>query len=289
MSIRLTGVWLSLLLAGVGVSRAAVTYERALKVAPVRLSQADLMRLIEKLRSLTETANIEAKTEPLSSETLDLSGGDRALSLGAGFSLGDLRRAPATSFSVRYAFRRTDAPIANVELQFYDFERSLRVQGASPDQVDAMVAAFALEIQESTTVFGGLEFRIWAGTLLLVLCFAMMILPQIVGLGTPSLRIWFTSAGFAAILTLWLAPWSAWFAGTAVYAADASFIVRNAASISFTGALVTIAGLVLPILRSVRTRKEVTSNKAYDTAEAPPCPDMTESPRGDRPQQPPEA
>jgi hypothetical protein len=289
MAVKLTNVCLALLLMiGAGVSPAAERYERSVKIAPVRLSHADLMRLVGTLRSLTDTANNGAKTELPGSETLDLSGGDLTLSLETGFSLSDLRRAPATSSSVRYSFTRLNAPIARVDLELLDFERTLRVQGAAPDQVDAMVAAFALQIAESTTMFGGLSFRSWAGALLWIFGFILINVPLLDRLAARRSIFWFV--GGAVLLSVWFAPWSTWFPGTAVYPTEASFIVRNAASISFFGALLTIAGLVLTIMSSVRTERRGTGGLTGDDAEASPRPAQPdENPRDNLPQQPPQA
>jgi hypothetical protein len=256
--------------ASVSLGQPAAQYERSLDIAPLRLSQADLMQLIGKLRSLTETANIGAKTELAGWETLDLSGSDRTISLETGFSLNDFRRATATSFTVHYSFARPRAPISRVDLELYDWKRTLRVQGSAADQVDAIVAAFEQQIGDSTTILGGLSFRTWAGTFLMIVGVVLINLPIVV-LG-PTQKLTVMSAGITIVLLLWLAPWSRWFPGVAVYATEASLIVRNAAWISFIGTLVTISGLGLAIFLHVRSGTRQTSESNSRRQESAPRP-----------------
>ena len=131
MTVRVTSTWLALLFLGRCVGLSAGEYGRTLEIAPVRLSQGDLMHLIDGLRTLAKTANSSFEPEHRGHETLDLAGGNITLSLGDSFSLGDFGRAPSASYSVRYSFARPEAPISRIDLELYDFERKLHVQGTA--------------------------------------------------------------------------------------------------------------------------------------------------------------
>ena len=63
----------------------AERYQQSIAIGPLRLSYSDLMRSVEKLRSLAETANRGTVASLPVSETLELSSGTFTLTFEKGF------------------------------------------------------------------------------------------------------------------------------------------------------------------------------------------------------------
>jgi hypothetical protein len=128
------------------------------------------------------------------------------------------------------------------------------VQGAAADQVDAIIAAFESQFADFATNLGGPTFRTIAG-FAGFFCLMLLLLSAVASIvGESTDKRWSLVSGIGpalAIIALNYLPWDRWFPGTAVYAGDASFIVRNGALIGFLGTVVGVVSIAIPIVQAL--------------------------------------
>jgi hypothetical protein len=217
-------------------------YTRKLGLPPIRMSYSDLSSTLETVSALLNKANTGI-TEDWRSEKLQLEGEGPGLTVSNSFGREILERGPTVAYRASYSFLvgvRQPAPISSVQIDLRDFSRELSVEGADLDQVEAIFAVAAARLSNHATVFGGF----WAktiGSLFLVFAGIGLIVHA---LPPNSLRGWTRWLSLTAGILIaggnFVLPWSELLPGTAVYAGDASIIVRRQAEISLAGVLLTV-------------------------------------------------
>jgi hypothetical protein len=125
-----------------------VTYSKSLEVPPLRISYSDLQAVLDKAASLMNTANGGLSPR----EEMELRRGELQIRM-SGHRLDQERaRLPQTLDRFEYsAITREDAPVTRVNLSFSDFSRTVRVQGQSPDHVDAVVSVLRDDLIKLST------------------------------------------------------------------------------------------------------------------------------------------
>jgi hypothetical protein len=213
------------------------------------MSYRNLFAVIERARDLIRHANQGADLT-YEHEALRLSGGGLSISLPAGFSEASLTGAPEMATDVYYYYRLRDAPLAEVELRLGDSWREVTVSGTARPQVDALIGLIQGDLSRYGVRFAGAKFRDFCGVILYLTVFICL------GLSLwlkPRPAKW--AGNFAAIfllIVIWFFPWAEWLPGTALFPGEASFVVRNAATISFISLLLGAAGLCVTIASALR-------------------------------------
>jgi hypothetical protein len=122
---------------------ADTNYSRTVELPPLRVSFEDLQAMLDKVSSLVNAAN---KGSSNWQEELQLRKGEQLVKM-SGHRLEPGRAKippPIDSFEytggVPYTGRnREETPITQVAISFYDYKRSVSVQGRSLEQVDAAI------------------------------------------------------------------------------------------------------------------------------------------------------
>ena len=69
----------------------------------------------------------------------------------------------------------------------------------------------------------------------------------------PPIHLALIATGCLCMVSVWLLPWAEWLPGLAVYRGDASFVVRNAAIISFLGLVVTLLSFFWGVVGAIQS------------------------------------
>ena len=229
------------------VCAAQATFSTEREFGPVRLSQEQLLELVDRLRSFAEQQGSTPAASDDATQILSLSDGQSTLRMSEEISMETLGSAPPVATSVSYEYRNRTGVISSIRLRLSDASRTLDITGRSRDQVEAAASVASSIISQFRTTVGGLFQRAFGAAFLIVFGLILALTPASF---TYRPRVWAQQlAGFVLTLSVWVLPWEDWFPGSAVYRGDASFFVRHAAAISFLAFLTTIVGLVWSIVR----------------------------------------
>jgi hypothetical protein len=225
-------------------SSSSYLYTKETELRPIRLSDGDLQKEIDKISNLTKSANASAAISYRENVTF-VSGKNKVEISGHQF-LSEVG-IPKSSYGFQYSFFTSDeAPISDVSIRFDDYSRRTSVSGNSPEQVDAIFSTIESDFKDYSTLIGGSLTRVF--TLVILACIFFMGI--VVGLGNcienksvRKLGVPISSAiGMILIFTL---PFKDILAGFAVYKGDASIIVRYGYQISFASLLIALLGIPL--------------------------------------------
>jgi hypothetical protein len=227
-------------------------YTKETDLLPIRLSDTELQKEIDKISNLIRLANAgvtkgyislkgykEGVTFVSGKTKIEISG-HRFLSAEVGI--------PKASYGFQYDYHAffEEAPITVVSLDFRDEFRTIRITGNSPDQVDAIFSTIESDFAEYSTFIGGSGNRV-TGEIILLYLFSMGLIGGLIycvkSKKTRHIGIPISSAiGLILIFTL---PFKDILAGFAVYRGEASFIVRYGYQISFASLLITLLAIPL--------------------------------------------
>lgn len=196
---------------------------------------------------------------PLRREELDLQRGELRVRMSGHRLEQDRARLPQTLDRFEYtASTRDAAPVSRISLSFWDFSRTLSVEGQSPDQVDAVFSVLRDDLWKLSTLIGGPIF----GSLRFMAMFLLGL--GLLFLGSSWLQtcrrtllapILFVVALLIALVFL---PIDDLLSGFTVVRGDASFMVRYGAEMSFWGLIIGVIGLglsLVPLLRQPGVRE----------------------------------
>ena len=229
---------------------------------PVRFSQEQLLKLVDRLRVFAEQQGSSPAESDDASQTLSLSDEQTTLRISEEISVETLDAAPPVSTSVYYKYRNRTGVISSINIRLWDTSRTVEISGRSRDQVEAAASVASTIISQAETIVGGRTHRAFggffllAGGLILTLFAGRIYLPlqltrpsltPSMQLTKPILSLSMQLTGLILALSIWL-PWEEWLPGTAVYRDDPSFLVRYAALSSFLGLIGTIVAIVLGVI-----------------------------------------
>jgi hypothetical protein len=254
------------------LSFAETNYSKRIELPPLRISFEELQNILNKAASLMRTAN--ALTS-IKYEKMTMGKGELTIAM-SGYRLDDnLAKIPKSLDSFEYTARVSEdiAPVTSVKLSFADYQRTLSIDGQSPDQVDAVFAALRDEISRLSTPFGGSTIRFMLGfpamyclvLALLGLALFGFVHSRYVVLLPISIIVMF----LAALIFL---PINDLFSGFSVVHGDASFIVRyepQIALFSLAAGLIMIPLSLIPLFSGTISKTEggkEAPNKANRTA-----------------------
>jgi hypothetical protein len=251
---------------------------RTTEYGPLRLSYDDLSKTVVKIHRLLQKANEGVDCER-ATEEVDINNGVVGVRIGQDFSSAAFSGAPEVAYWAEYRYDGCrEAPISTVTLSLWDSSRTLEVEGRSADQVQELTGVITEDLTPFHCVLAGFGFRsavcvvlYLAGMILLAVGLAGTIghVPRLVG---RCLGVVFMGLGLCLLLAVLACPWEKWFAGTAVYSGSTSFVERNAAEVTFLGAVAT---LLMPVLTGVldawrRKRRQGVGAPASITTETKP-------------------
>lgn len=150
------------------------------------------------------------------------------------------------------------APLTRIEMSFYDFSRTLRVEGSSPDQVDALFSTLRDDLISASSLLGGTFQKSFIFSFLFVLLIANIIhtlIDWIKSKKRPSLPPLVFSV--ICLIIISVLPVGEIFAGFSAIQGEASFMVRHGPVISFLGLVVSLAGILISYLLSKSKTGEV--------------------------------
>jgi hypothetical protein len=231
------------------------------------MSYDDLFRIVSKLALLINDANRGSDSTSIRWSRFEVSGHGSRLAFGPHTSDADLARAPSPATDVQYTYYQENAPISDVSIHLYDFTSDISVEGTDPNRVEAILSAVSEDFRGHSTWLSGFPFRVAVAILSGVL--ASLLLGNVQRLsGWKS-----TSAALSGLALLVLAVlmpvMSQWFPGTAVYRGDASFIVRNAAQISFAAFVLAPIFFIISFLQTKRLADRPGDDSGVNVPKAP--------------------
>lgn len=227
---------------------------RTTEYGPLQLSYDDLSKTVVKIHRMVQNANQGAECER-AREDVEVSNGVSGVRITGDFSPAAFSGAPEVAYSVKYTYDGcSEAPVSSVTLWLWDVARELTVAGRSADQVQGLSGVITEDLTRFQCVLAGPGFRT-VGLMALLLAGIIFLVIGLVG--TIGFEPWlvgrrsgvaFMGFGLCIFVAIQTCPWDKWFAGTAIYSGSASFLERNAADITFLGAIAT---LLMPVLTGV--------------------------------------
>lgn len=240
------------------VAHARGSYSRSETFGAVTFTHAELTEMLLTVQHFIDTAN-KAQTD-WALQSVEISDGVATEKFNGRFSAEAFKPSLSTSYRVRFWYRRRDesSPIWDVTIDFDDWSRQVKIEGADRVQVDALFALVSQGIADHRVWFGGFGFRMLAMLLL-------WILSAILAEATFSKGSFvFPSARWRAVLVLaapalsvllLFQPFGPWLPGAAIYAVDTTFWGRHAALISFLAALLTVFAILQAVYLARRPRQ----------------------------------
>jgi hypothetical protein len=241
-----------------GLAAADTNYSKTVELPPLRASFEDLQSMLDKVSSIVSKGSSNWE------EGLELRKGEKRVKMsGHHLEVGDAK-IPSCIDSFEYNGRvsypghnREEAPITQVAITFHDYDRSISVEGRSPEQVELLVSALRDDLSQLSSPFGnfGRIFSTWAGRfffgsiLLYWALFAIWLIWKRTHRRTlvvPALV--FCVVLFFVLLTL---P-DELFAGFSGVQGEASPLVRYGPQIAFLSLVIGLLSLVIPFVISLR-------------------------------------
>jgi len=237
---------------------AEINYFRNTQLPPLRISFADLQKILDKSTSLMTTANSKESSKSRREE-ISLYRGDQQVTLAGHLLNAEGARIPETIDRFEYFARAQDPPgaVSWIQMSFSDSSRDLKVEGSSPDQVDAVFSSLKDDLMGVSTPLGG--FMFWyllitflsTGTIIHIML--SFIHWKIEKRQPPLAPLVFS---IVTLILTWTLPLKKIFAGFSAVKGDASFMVRYGPQISFLSLVLCIAAIPISYwLSKAKTRE----------------------------------
>ena len=250
-------VVLSLLLAMTWSLRAA-TYQQSFQLPPIQLNASELRAL------LTTISEEIARTKPSSSEyrhpeySIIITDDDTGATVAFDELVIPETHLPSLATTLHVSYTFYDAPISHIELNFYDFQRTLKVEGASYTDVTGCATLLQRELSGYTVPFGGPTLRI---VLWEITTFAFAVL-SIIFLKLESRYGYYFLALVPVMFAIAFAfPWKYILPGFVFHETEPSWVVRHSPQIAFVALLLTILIPALQLIFAKNTHRKRQRNK----------------------------
>lgn len=217
-------------------------FSESRNLPPLKLSAADLDRILHKTHAFVASANGLAGDDESARESVKLGVRGREIEI-PHFSLASSVAFPKEIFKFSYIYNRPDKPISSVIIDLSDDSRHVSVIGESEDQVKAASNLIEKDLRSFSATIGGASFRRVAGVCLTVVFLA--------SLGLSGAWWWRTQTDNALVmlicstvglLLVLLLPWPRYLPGFALYQSYSPFpLIRYAPQIFL---LILVAALV---------------------------------------------
>jgi hypothetical protein len=158
----LVAALVGILLIGLGTQAilAAARYSKTIELPPLRISLDQLQYILSKANTLIRTANVSA----LDYEEVEIRDGDLGINI-SGIQLDPIRaKLPKSIDTFEYTaalFKPTS--VSKVHMALRDYQRTLTVEGQSPEQVDGTFSAIKDDLMKLSNSIGGPMFRVFFG------------------------------------------------------------------------------------------------------------------------------
>src|SRR5262245_11104186 len=141
-------------------------YTREATVRPLRMTYGGLRAVLAKTVSIAQGPRAPADLKFVRMRTR-IGDGEVKVALRTidAWSIDSL---PAMATSIDFAWSAEGADVSSVELHLEDGFRQVAVSGSSQEQVDALFAYLIGQLQDHTTIWGGLGFRFIASVLIVL-------------------------------------------------------------------------------------------------------------------------
>ena len=228
-------------------TRAETIYARDIELPSIRLSYANLLTILNQTRSLVKTTS--ANNEDWK-EKIILREGNLEFSLTDHKLLSNEADLPNKIDRFDYqGFATGDSSVSAIDLNFNDFSRRIRVQGKSPEQVEALFQLLNNDFLIVSSSMGGSYFRQLCALIIFMTALFMFLVFGAMRFESKNqafnLPIAVSILMFAA---LFLFPSQDIFAGFAATKGDPSIVVLYGPQISLIGLAASIAFGVLPLV-----------------------------------------
>ncbi len=236
---------LAFMLAFIPVLARPETVKQELKftLPPLKLSQGDLLTILRGVHGIIRTAN-QASESANVQERLSISGDGTTITLDGDPRLSQPFAEIDIANSVVYSYFTLTGVVTWVRIDLRSFQREVSVEGTSREQVEALAAFIRQSFDRHTTWFGGLRGNLTVGLVLyIVVLLIITVLHRRYGFFASQVDPFAISIPAALLPTVTM--WFDWFPGVSIYKADASFLVRYSAFISFLGLVATIVTAIL--------------------------------------------
>jgi hypothetical protein len=233
-------------LAAASLSAKSVEFSENRSLPPLRLSAADLDKILSKTHAFIALANGTLRDKEAAGESVTLGIRGHEIRI-PHFSLASSVAFPRELFKFSYNYNRPGKPISSVIIDLGDYSRHVSVRGEAESQVQATSNLIEKELFRFSTTIGGVSFRHVAG-----LCLTVVFLAS---LGIGGAWWWRTrtynalvmlSCSTLGLLLVLLLPWIRYLPGFALYQSYSPFIlIRYAPQIFFLLVVAALLGISL--------------------------------------------
>ncbi len=223
-----------------------VNYSKEAQLPPLRIAFSELQKILDKTTSLIASANSKEGSQLRREEVSLYKSGQRVTISGHALNA-ERARLPQTIDRFEYTASASEpAPLTRIEMSFHDFSRTLRVEGSSPDQVDAIFSTLRDDLITVSSLLGGTFQKSFIFGFLFVLLIVNIINTLIHWIESKK-RPLLARLGFSviALIFLWTLPVGQMFAGFSAIQGDASFMMRYGPQISFLSLVLSFVGILI--------------------------------------------
>jgi hypothetical protein len=222
------------------------------KIAPLKISQQDLIVIMKKVHSLVREAN-HAYDEPRVQESLSISGYGITITQEGEPQLSIPLASIDVADSVNYYYYNSGAAVSLVHIKLRSFTREISIEGKSQEHIESLAAYIRQSFDKYTIWFGGFRACITLGVVIIIAINFHYIILERNYFSLPRETYWILSL-VAPVLVL-LVVWLDLFHGIGVYRGDVSFYKRYKHQITLISLIVGLIALFLGTYLSLHYSK----------------------------------
>jgi hypothetical protein len=241
------------------ITIAQPVYTKSSSLSPIRVTYDELESILSKASAFMSSVNANTATEPFK-EKIVLEQGESKIEIpGHNFQTSSLT---LPKVATRFTYTASDifsknVPIISISIDLDDYKRTVKVEGRSPEQVDALFALLKNDLNSLSSALGGYTFRFLSGSIIFTICMCAFIIFVAMyfqnkrrGIVLPSLL------SLLSIILLFILPFNQILAGFSVSKFNPSFVARYAPHFSLWGFIITFLGIFITyILTKTRSPK----------------------------------